>query len=95
MKVQNYKFLEVYWSKQCHAKPLCSIAVHTVGTLIMPSPPPVIFCPVWHITHKDACRVPSTHLSLTLDWLVGLFVGVGSYVSYHYHYMIYRLEAKV
>jgi len=32
-----------------------------------------------------------------LRWtdLVGLFVDVGSYVPYHYHYMIYRLETKV
>jgi len=35
MKVQNYKSLEVHWSKLCRAKPLCSIVVHTEWTLIM------------------------------------------------------------
>jgi hypothetical protein len=75
MKVQNYKSLEVYWSKKCHAKSISSTVVHTERTLILQNPLVVIFWSVWHISHyKDACRFPSSHFCFMLDCLLALEV---------------------
>jgi len=55
-------------------------STHRMNLDYAKSPPPVVFCSVWHISHyKDVCRLPSTHFwsyagLILLDCLLALEV---------------------